>query len=147
MNGDRYFADTNLLLYSMDTSEPAKQARAWDWLDALWKQSSGNLSWQVLHEFYVNATRKMNVEVRLARKLVHSYASWQPIDTTAGLIERAWYWTDVAQLSYWDALIVAAAERAGCGTLLSEDFQAGRKFGTVTVVNPFGSVAGPATRQ
>ncbi len=44
---------------------------------------------------------------------------------------------DTAQLSFWDALIVAAAERRGCQWLLSEDFQAGRKIGPVTVVNPF----------
>ncbi len=39
--------------------------------------------------------------------------------------------------SWWDALIVAAAQRVGCRTLLSEDFQAGQKFGDLTVVNPF----------
>jgi predicted nucleic acid-binding protein len=44
---------------------------------------------------------------------------------------------DRASVSYWDALIVAAAETAGCGYLLSEDFQAGRKFDDLTVVNPF----------
>jgi predicted nucleic acid-binding protein len=44
---------------------------------------------------------------------------------------------DSAGLSYWDALILASAEEAGCGYLLSEDFQTGRTFGTVTVVNPF----------
>ena len=56
---------------------------------------------------------------------------------TLGLIQRAWRWTDQAQVSYWDGLIVAAAERAGCAWLLSEDFQSGRTFGDVTVVNPF----------
>jgi predicted nucleic acid-binding protein len=44
---------------------------------------------------------------------------------------------DQAQLAYWDALIVAAAERAGCQVLLTEDFQEGKSFGPVQIVNPF----------
>ena len=52
-------------------------------------------------------------------------------------IERAWYWMDEAQVTYWDGLILGAAERLGCTVLLSEDFQAGRVCGTVRVVNPF----------
>jgi predicted nucleic acid-binding protein len=56
-----------------------------------------------------------------------------------GIIERAWHWSDKSGIPYWDALIVAAAETAGCKYLLSEDFQPGQKFGGVTVVNPFRS--------
>jgi predicted nucleic acid-binding protein len=67
------------------------------------------------------------------------FAIWQPVETTIGLIERAWHWTDEARLSYWDSLILAAAERAGCNWLLSEDFQPGRRLGDVTVVSPFGA--------
>jgi len=44
---------------------------------------------------------------------------------------------DQADLSYWDALILAASERLGCRWLLSEDFQHGRKYGSVLVLNPF----------
>jgi predicted nucleic acid-binding protein len=44
---------------------------------------------------------------------------------------------DAAQLSYWDALIVAAAERGGCDRLLTEDLQHGQRLGALTVVNPF----------
>ena len=53
------------------------------------------------------------------------------------MFERAWFWTDQAQVSFWDGLIVAAAERMRCRFLLSEDFQAGREFGPITTVNPF----------
>jgi predicted nucleic acid-binding protein len=50
-----------------------------------------------------------------------------------GIVERSWYWIDNAQLSYWDSLIIASAERLDCSVLLSEDFQAGRSYDRVRV--------------
>lgn len=137
--GERFFVDTNVLLYSVDPSDPSKRAAAKSWMSALWQRGAGSLSWQVLNEFYVNATRKMRSPSAKARNIVQALALWAPVDTTIGLIERAWYWSDQAQVPYWDALIIAAAERAGCGRLLSEDFQVGRTFGPVQVVSPFQS--------
>lgn len=134
--GERFFVDTNILLYSVDPADPAKQQAARRWLAVLWEQTAGCLSWQVLNEFYVNAVRKLRTPSPRARSIVELFALWQPIDTSLGLIQRAWHWMDRAELAYWDALIVAAAERGGCAWLLSEDFQAGRKFGSVMVVNP-----------
>jgi predicted nucleic acid-binding protein len=134
---DCFFVDTNVLLYSVDASNAAKRARARQWMDALWATDSGRLSWQVLHEFYSNAVGKMKTPAVLARENVGTLALWQPVDFGLGLLHRAWYWMDHASVSYWDALILAAAETAGCKYLLSEDFQAGRKFGDLTVVNPF----------
>ena len=133
----RFFVDTNVLLYSVDVSAPKKQQAARVWLDALWASGTGVLSWQVLHEFYANAVRKIRVPVKPARQLVEDFAERQPVQMTAGQIRRGWHWIDRAQLSYWDGLIVAASEQMQCAWLLSEDFQAGQRFGTVTIVNPF----------
>ena len=72
-----------------------------------------------------------------AREIVEDLAHWMPVDTTIGLVQQAWHWTDTAQLSYWDALILAAAQRAGAGYLLSEDFQPNRRDQDVVVLNPF----------
>jgi predicted nucleic acid-binding protein len=138
--GDRFFVDTNVLLYEIDASEPKKQRQAHSWINMLWEESAGALSWQVLHEFYVNATKKLGSSASHARSVVELFTQWQPVDTTYALIQRGWYWTDTAQISYWDALILAAAERRGCQWLLSEDFQAGQKLGSITVVNPFGKL-------
>jgi predicted nucleic acid-binding protein len=135
--GDRFFVDTNDLLYEIDASAPIKQRQAHAWIDMLWEESAGALSWQVLHEFYVNATRKLRSSASHARSVVELFTQWQPVETTYALIQRGWYWTDTAQLSYGDALIVAAAERRGCQWLLSEDFQAGQKLGSITVIDPF----------
>ena len=134
---ERFFVDTSVLLYSADPADPHRQREARRWLKALWEQGAGSLSWQVLHEFYVNAIRKLKVPSPKARATVDAFSSWRPVEMGFGSIQRAWRWMDEAQLSYWDALIVAAAEQAGCAWLLSEDFQTGRKFGPVTVVHPF----------
>lgn len=98
---------------------------------------TGRLSWQVLHEFYWNAVRKMGLESAEARILVEELSQWRPVDTSTGLLRAAWEWMDAAQLTYWDALILAAAQRSGARYLLSEDFQTGRTFGRVEVLNPF----------
>jgi len=133
----RIFVDTNVFVYSLDSSDPTKQALARKWIDALWMSQAGRISWQVLHEFYVTAARKLRVEQPRCREIVESLTLWHPTDVTFGLIERAWHWIDSAQLSYWDSLILAAAERQGCQWLLTEDLSSGRNYGTVRVINPF----------
>jgi predicted nucleic acid-binding protein len=105
------------------------------------------VSWQVLQEFYWNARRKFRVPSEVARHRVKLMSQWNPPDVTIGMFERAWHWTDQAQVSFWDGLIVAAAERMRCRFLLSEDFQAGRQFGSVTIVNPFETSPSPAADE
>jgi predicted nucleic acid-binding protein len=129
--------DTNVLLYTLDAADPVKHATALRWRDALWGKKAGRLSWQVLNEFYSNAVRKLRAPEAVARDLVESYAQWPVTAFSQPLIERAWHWMDRAGISYWDALILAAAERSGCRRLLSEDFSHARKYGSVQIVNPF----------
>lgn len=135
--GDKYFVDTNVLLYRYDISSKTKQRRARIWIDWLWESAAGQVSWQVLQEFYYNAVFKLSVSSGDARAAVKAWSEWHPPEVTLGMLERAWFWSDEARISFWDSMIVAAAERTHCRWLLSEDFQAGRKFGAVTVVNPF----------
>ena len=134
---DGFFVDSNLLLYSVDLGENEKRERSANWVEALWETGNGRLSWQVLHEFYWNATRKMRIKPARARGWVQGFIRWKPVDTSLNLIELAWEWSDKAQLAYWDALIVAAALRSGARYLLSEDFAHGRRFDDLSVVNPF----------
>jgi predicted nucleic acid-binding protein len=131
------FVDTNVFLYRFDDVNPEKRQRATDWFKALWSEAAGRLSWQVVFEFYANATRKTKVAPGIARAAVNEMLEWEPELPCVSAIERAWYWCDQAQINFWDALIVASAEQAGCRWLLSEDFQAGRRFGGMTVLNPF----------
>lgn len=138
-DGELFFVNTNVLLYAIDPLRADKEPAARNWLSLLWQNGAGRTSWQVLHEFYSNALRKFHQPPAKARAVVEDLATWQPVDTSLTLIRRGWHWMDAAHISYWDALIVAAAELAGCSFLLTEDLQRGRRFGQVTVVDPFQS--------
>lgn len=106
---------------------------------ALWASHRGRVSFQVLAEFYVTATQKLDpvLDRAAARQYVRTLLAWEPLAIDAAVVDGAWRAQDQFRLSWWDALILAAAQRAGCRTLLSEDFQDGRSYDDVTVVNPF----------
>lgn len=133
------FVDTNILVYAVDRSDPDKQPRARALLEALWSTRSGCLSTQVLQEFYVVATRKLTPAMtrREAREIVGLYASWPVIQVDPPLILGASELEERHKLSFWDALIVEAARRAGATRLVSEDLQAGRTISGVRIENPF----------
>jgi predicted nucleic acid-binding protein len=138
MDGE-IFADTNVLVYSRDTAEPEKHRKARAWMTHLWTTRQGRLSYQVLQEFYVTVTEKLDpgLDRESARREVLSFASWRPVMLDARLFEAAWPIQDRYRLSWWDTLIVAAAQVAGCAYLLTEDLQDQQMLGTVQVVNPF----------
>jgi predicted nucleic acid-binding protein len=131
-----YFVDTNVL-YVIDSACPEKRDRCKEWMSVLWEDGAGRTSWQVLKEFYCNATGKLRAQPKAVRPMVEQLTLWEPVGFGLGLVREAWTWMDRASLSCWDALILAAAEHAGCRYLLTEDFQDGRDFGRVRVVNPF----------
>ncbi len=138
---DRFFVDTNLLVYSRDASEPEKQQKAMRWMTRLWHDKSGRLSYQVLQEYYITVTHKLDpgLPVDTARTDVRSLVSWQPISVSAPVLERAWTIQDRYGFSWWDTLIVSAAQTAECRYLLTEDLQDKQDLGNVQVVNPFHS--------
>ena len=131
------FVDTNVLIYAIDTADLAKQSMAQRWRAELWKTRRGRISYQVLQEFYAKVTQKWAGARQQAREEVLDLVSWQPVTVDLALIETAWKIQDRYRLSFWDALIVAAAKSASCTYLLTEDLQGSQKFDGVTVVNPF----------
>lgn len=132
------FVDTNILIYAHDADAGAKRQRASDCLRALWESGAGRVSVQVLQEFYVNATLKLKTSVArsTAREIVSTYGAWIHQPTTAQTITRASDIAEMAQISFWDALIVASAEESGATRLFSEYLNAGQTIAGVTVVNP-----------
>jgi predicted nucleic acid-binding protein len=133
------FVDTNVLVYSRDTRDPVKQRQASAWLEFLWDTRRGRLSRQVLQEYYVTVTRKLKpgLTAKAARADVRSLFLWlAPLDPQ-DLFEASWSLQDRVSLSFWDALVVAAASGLGCKHLLSEDLPAGQDLGGVRIVNPF----------
>jgi predicted nucleic acid-binding protein len=133
------FVDSNVLVYARDASEPEKQEKALAWMERLWSSGAGRLSFLVLQEFYVTATEKLKpgLNIAHARSDVRSLLTWRPIPIDGRVIEGAWSIQDRFRLSWWDALIVSAAQIGGCRYLLSEDFQEGQRFGSLRVVHPF----------
>ncbi len=135
----KVFVDTNVLVYSRDASEPEKQAQALEWMRALWEHRTGRLSYQVLQEYFVSVTAKLDpgLPPELARRDVRALLAWQPMPVDARILEGAWLLQERHRLSWWDTLIVAAAQAAGCRYLLSENFQGGMELGELKLVNPF----------
>lgn len=136
---DLHFVDSNVLVYRHDRDEREKQAKAQEVMEVLWRGRTGRLSDQVLHEFYVISTKKLATPVHreVARREVRQLQTWRPVPATADLRERAWEIEDRFGLSWWDSLIVAAAQQAGCRYLLSEDLQDGQHVTGLLIVNPF----------
>ena len=135
----KVFVDTNILIYAHDKDAGAKQRRAAERLRKLWDSESGRLSTQVLQEFYVNVTRKIRkpLGLGLAREIVRNYGLWVESPISPRTIVRASEISEIWTLSFWDSLIVAAAEQDGARELLSEDLHPGQVIAGVQVVNPF----------
>jgi len=134
-----HFVDANVLVYSFDESDPVKQRRAADVMRVLWESHSGRLSHQVLQEFYVTVTRKLNPPLPRdrAREEIRDLFAWRPIQPAEALLEDAWHIQDRFGFSWWDSLIVASARVQNCKVLLSEDLQDGLDIDGLRVMNPF----------
>jgi predicted nucleic acid-binding protein len=133
------FIDTNVLVYAHDADAGVRHATAKKLLAELWPNRNGSLSTQVLQEFYAVATRKFKPPMPRpkARAIVAAYGEWCDVATEPQLIVAASRLEEEHTLSFWDALIVQAAIHAGADRLVSEDLQDGRRFGTLTIENPF----------
>ena len=133
------FVDANILIYSEDKIDAAKQAVAMHWLNTLWAKRIGRVSTQTLNEFYINATRKLKPPLPGgdARAEVRRYGLWQPWQIDQPTVESAWAIESRYGLHYWDCLVVAAAQHLGCQYLLSEDMGHEQNYGSVQVINPF----------
>ncbi len=138
------FVDTNVLVYARDASEPDKQARAHEWMRHLWETETGRLSVQVLEEYYVTVTGKLRpgLSRQQARADIEDLVAWRPVQIDEGILDAAWSIEDRFGLSFWDALVVAAAHDAGCAFLLTEDLKHGADLDGVKVADPFRTPVG-----
>ena len=132
------FVDTNVLLYALDPRDPGKQASAARWLQWCWQAEAGRLSTQVLNELYANLRRVApSLTAEQARSVVRRYRGWKPWTVDDTSVDLAWALQDRFLLSYWDALMVAAAQQLGCAFLLTEDLQHEQRLDNLQVINPF----------
>ena len=133
------FVDTNILIYAEDRDAKGKHEVARTLIVDLWERREGVVSVQVLQEFYVHVTKKLKrpLTVPKAKEIIEEYLSWTVVENTGQMVLDAIDLQRKAQLSFWDSLVVQAAIQSGCDRLYSEDMNAGQRFGSVMVVNPF----------
>ena len=133
------FVDTNVLVYAHDADAGAKHSKAQKLLQDCWETESGVISTQVLQEFYVTVTHKLpkTLPKQVARNVIQAYQVWPVHQPSVEDIIAASELEEQHHLSFWDALIVIAAQLSGATTLVSEDLQDGRQIGNVKIVNPF----------
>lgn len=133
------FVDANVLVYARDKREAMKQPIARQWLELLWRERTGRTSTQVLNECYVTLTRKLvtGLSSDAAWDYVHELFAWMPQPIDLDVVLRAREVQQRHSLSWWDSLIVGAAQAQNCNLLLTEDLQDRAVYGGVTVRNPF----------
>lgn len=133
------FFDTNVLVYAVDPNSGRKQKTALALYEQALREQSFAISTQVLAEFYSVTTR--GAQPLLAREQAQiqttALSRQRVVPTTAALIVGAMAHAGKDSVSWWDALLLEAALSIKANTLFSEDFQHGRRFGELSIVNPF----------
>lgn len=132
------FLDTNILVYALDPEESIKQPRARAALDLLMRTNRLVISTQVLQEFYITITRKVRkpMSAQAALAFIDDLSAWEVVVADVPLIRDAIGLSEGASVSFWDALILAAAARGGASTVWTEDLNPGERHLGVQIVNP-----------
>jgi len=133
----RSFFDANVLIYADDQALPAKQSRAVDLVVEHRRSRTGVLSLQVLQEYFVTITRKLQVEAALARRKVELLAEFDVATPDVSDVLAAIDLHRLHGFTFWDSLILQSARQAGCKVLYTEDMQDKREIDGVRIVNPF----------
>lgn len=141
------FVDANVFVYARDPRDSRKQERSAQWIDMLWRERLGRTSAQAIAEFYAVATRKLGIPAERAWYYAERYFAWRPLAIDEALLRRAREVEQRYRLSWWDSMIVAAAQLQNCALLLTEDLQDGMTLGGVTVRSPFTLAVGEPAAQ
>jgi predicted nucleic acid-binding protein len=131
------FVDTNVLLYAYEGDAVLKQRISVELIDRLWDEREGTLSIQVLSEFYLNATRKLQMSAASAEEVVRDFSAWRLHRPDHASVLSAIHLQRRYQLAWYDAMILNSAIESGCSILWTEDFQDGQRFGDLVVRNPY----------
>ena len=140
------FVDTNVLVYAHDALAGRKHLRARQVVEDLWNSGTGVLSTQVLQELSINVRRKARhpLSWKETRRMVEDYLNWEIVVNDAASVLQALSFEERYKVSFWDALILQAAETAGVDVVLSEDLSAGQKYGSFRIENPFADLRSKA---
>ncbi len=133
----RSFVDTNILVYAEASDAPLKQKAALALLKQLYKDASGVLSTQVLQEYCNVALKKLKLSPRYIRAQLDLYEQFEVIQVTSTIIRTGLDLHQTRSIAFYDALVLASAQIAGCSLLISEDMKTGEKIDGVRIINPF----------
>lgn len=131
------FFDTNVFLYADDASSRRKQATAVKLITDYRREDRMLVSLQVLQEYFAAGTRKLGLPAEFAQRKVEIMSRMRVVRFDEADVISAIELHRLHQISFGDAMIVHAARVGGAEVLYSEDLQAGKIWGSVTVVNPF----------
>ena len=136
---DNIFFDTNILVYGFDASDPRKHEISSHLIIQAFEQGTGVISAQVLKEFYITVTKKIarTMAPDKAEQVIRDFALWRVVETNVPLILRGIRIHMENRISFWDAMIVAAAKKADCPILYTEDLGHGVIIAGILVHNPF----------
>ena len=136
---ERFFIDSNVLVYMYDTSEALKQRLSEELVTSLLRNDNGAVSVQVLGEFFNSVTRRIRnpLSTEEAAAAIDRIGVIPTLSIDLAMVRRAIATHSRYGVNYWDSLIIAAAERAGCSAILSEDFNTGQSYHGILAVNPF----------
>lgn len=140
MRAGRAFFDTNIFLYTVDRVYARKRGISQDLITEFERQGSGVISYQVVQELVHNLRRGSSPQLDVAACASYCGYLWshfEVVQSSRDLTMQALNLHERNRVSWYDALIVAAAQVGNCEVLYSEDLQAGQQFGAVRVVNPF----------
>ena len=133
----KIFIDTNILVYSLDLKNQEKKDLARKIIKKIVETQQPVISTQVIQEFYVVASSKLKADSIAVKNIIHNFHNMEIVNNDLELIEEAIDISILSQLSFWDSLIIAAAEKANCEYVFSEDLNSGQSYRGIKVLNPF----------
>ena len=133
----KIFIDTNIFVYTVDKKEDIKQKKARKILKKIVEIHQPVISTQIIKEFYVVAINKLRADHFIVKNIIHNFKNMEVVNNDLELIEQAIDISVILQITFWDALVVAAAEKANCEFIFSEDLNPGQTYRGVLVINPF----------
>jgi predicted nucleic acid-binding protein len=137
---DRFFLDTNVFVYEVDPRDPTKSQRASELINSAVASKRGVVSYQVVQEFFNVALTRFAKPFSVVQADDYLSLTFKPIlavHSSPRLFLEALHIQAQHQFSWYDALIVAAAQQANCSILYTEDMQHGRRIGELRIENPF----------
>lgn len=133
----KVFIDTSVLVYTLDNKDELKKEKARRILKKIIELHQPVLSTQVIKEFYIVAVSKLKADRLIVKNIINNFRNMEIVNNDLDLVEQAVDISVISQISFWDSLIVAAAEKAHCEYIFSEGLNPGQTYRGVTVVNPF----------